>query len=131
MRVKAEEDGLTGFLLALPFIVGESGVEDLHDLLLRNDTAPLVFGEPVLAQGTKISYGDTKNLEVGRIHAQKSREVPEWTSKAKHCSVWKIELSSALMRDDEQYVRLRFSVGKLGRRWVLKRSEPRVQQAVR
>src|SRR4051794_19031999 len=76
LRIKAEEDGLTGFLLALPFIVGRSGVEDLHDLLLRHDTAPLVFGEPVSLQGTQISYGEVKNLTIGRIQAQKSREVP-------------------------------------------------------
>ncbi|MGA8029714.1 MAG: hypothetical protein WB992_21430 [Bryobacteraceae bacterium] len=122
LRVKAEEDGLTAFLLALPFIVRESGVEDLHDLLLRNDTAPLVFGEPVLVQGTQISYGGIQNLTVGRIHTQKSKEVAEWTDRANACSVWKLELASALMRDDEQYLRLRFPIGQLGRRWVQKRT---------
>jgi hypothetical protein len=122
LRIRAAEDGLTNFLLALPFIVRSSGVEDLHDLLLRHDTAPLIFGEPVMVDGTKISYGDAKDLTVGRIHAQKSQAIKEWTSNEKHCSVWKIDLAAIINKNEEQYLRLRFPIEQLGRRWLPKRS---------
>lgn len=122
LRIKAAEDGLTSFHLALPFIARASGVEDLHDLLLRHDTAPLIFGEPVTVDGTKISYGDVKDLTVGRIHAQKSYAIKEWTSNEQHCSVWKIDLATIINKNEEQYLRLRFPIDQLGRRWLPKRS---------
>jgi hypothetical protein len=122
VRIKAAEDGLTSFLLALPFIVLPSGVEDLHDLILRPDSAPLVFGEPVTVDGTKISYGDVTNLTVGRIHAQKSQAIKEWTSNKQHCSVWKIDLATTINKNEEQYLRFRFPIEQLGRRWLAKRS---------
>lgn len=122
LRIKATENGLTSFLLALPFTVGSNGVEDLHDLLLRHDTAPLIFGEPVMVDGTKISYGDAKDLTVGRIHAQKSHAIKEWTSNEQHCSVWKIDLATIINENEEQYLRLRFPIEQLGSRWLPKRS---------
>jgi hypothetical protein len=63
-----------------------------------------------------------KDLKVGRVLAQKSAEVPVWSSRTKHCSVWKIDLASVLNRGEEQYVRLRFHIEGLGRRWMRKRS---------
>jgi hypothetical protein len=120
--IRANEDGLTGFLLALPFTVAKDGIEDLHDLVLSPEIAQLIFGEPVVVKGETISYGTVKDLKVGRIFAQKCSEVPVWSNRTKHCSVWKIDLASVLNREDEQYVRLRFHVEGLGRRWTPKRS---------
>jgi hypothetical protein len=39
IHIQANEDGLTGFLFALPFTVAKEGIEDLHDLLLNRETA--------------------------------------------------------------------------------------------
>jgi hypothetical protein len=122
IQIRANENGLTGFLLALPFTVAKDGMEDLHDLLLSKETAQLIFGEPVVVKGETISYGMVKDLKVGRIFAQKSSEIPVWSSQAKHCSVWKIDLVSVLNCGEEEYVRLRFHIAGLGRRWMCKRS---------
>src|SRR5579871_396565 len=122
IRIRANEDGLTSFLLALPFTVAKEGVEDLHDLLLNTETAQLIFGEPVVVNGATVSYGTIKDLKIGRIFAQKCTEVSQWSSRSKQCSVWKIDLASVLSRGDEQYVRLRFPVEGLGRRWMRKRA---------
>ncbi len=122
IHLRANEDGLTSFLLALPFSVAKDGIEDLHDLLLNRETAQLIFGEPVVVKGATVSYGTVKDLKVGRVLAQKSSEVPVWSNRTKHCSVWKIDLASVLNCGEEQYVRLRFHIEGLGRRWMRKRS---------
>lgn len=122
LRLIAEEDKLTSFHLALPFTVRSSGVEDLYDLLVQQDTAPMVFGEPVTIQGNTLSYTGAQALQVGRINAGRSREVTEWTSKKQHCSVWRIDLGTEMNKGDERYFRFRFPIDGLGRRWLSKRS---------
>jgi hypothetical protein len=103
--------------LALPFATDADSVRDLHDQLVDNKTAELVFGNPVSISGSVPNY-DGSPVELGRIE---SPRLITQKSGQTH-SLWEIGLAPPLKNSSELYIRLRFVLKGCGRTWVWKRS---------
>jgi hypothetical protein len=118
LRLKGTVDKkVTKIYLALPFSADGSGVEDLHDRLIHQHTAEIVFGSPVKIDGDEITYDDVP-VVLGRVDTSKRIEDkcgPDY-------SFWEIAIAPTLAKDKELYVRVRIPIACCGSTWVWKRS---------
>lgn len=99
--------------VALPFFT--NNFRDLKPVLLENDTATLVFGEPITCQPvddaafhwlTSAPPRDEGKAIKLRLASCKGERLPEFD--AQNGSVWRITPQIALDESDEAYVRMRF-----------------------
>jgi hypothetical protein len=118
LRLKGTVDKkVTKLYMAFPFGAEGSGIEDLHDRLIHQHTAELVFGSPVKIDGDEITY-DEHPVVLGRVDTSRRIEDkcgPDY-------SFWEIAIAPTLAKDKELYVRIRIRIARCGSTWVWKRS---------
>lgn len=93
------------------------GIEDLHDRLIHQPTAELVFGGPVKIDGEEITY-DKVPVVLGRVDTSKKIE----DKCGSDYSFWEIAIAPTLAKDKELYLRIRIRIARCGSTWVWKRS---------
>jgi len=118
LRLRGTIDGkVTKIYVAFPFGADVSGVEDLHDRLIHQHTAELVFGGPVKIDRDEITY-DESPVALGRVDSSRRIEDkcgPDY-------SFWEIVISPPLAKGKELYVRVRLRIARCGSTWVWRRS---------
>jgi hypothetical protein len=123
LRLKnKQERGLTKIRLAIPFGTDKESLEDLHDLMLNQSSARLIFGKPVTIDGSTIDYEGGVQVLVANISSNESQLHTELSDLGKGYSLWTIKISPSIKSGEECYARVRFELRNLGRAWVWKRS---------
>jgi hypothetical protein len=123
LRLKNKrEKGLAKVRLAIPFGTDKESLEELHDMLLNQSAARLIFGRPVKIDGSKIDYDAGAQILVATVSSGESELRTEFSDPRKGYSVWTIKISPTVKKDEECYVRVRFELHNMGRAWVWKRS---------
>ena len=118
LRLKGTTDKkVTKIYVAFPFGTDSNTIEDLHDRLIHQHTAELVFGGPVKIDGDQITY-DERPVALGRIDSSKRVE----EKCGSDYSFWEIAISPPLAKDKELYFRIRLKIARCGSTWVWKRS---------
>jgi hypothetical protein len=121
LKNKHEKD-LTKVRLAIPFGTDKESLEDLHDMLLNQSAARLIFGRPVKIDGSKIDYDTGVQIPVAAVSSGESELKTEFSDSRRGYSLWAIKISPAIKNDEECYLRVRFEIYNLGRTWIWKRS---------
>jgi hypothetical protein len=123
LRLKNKrENGLTKVRLAIPFGTDKESLEDLHDMMLDQSAARLIFGRPVKIDDSKIDYDSGGQIPVVSVCSGESTLSTELSDSRVGYSLWVIKISPTIKKDEESYVRIRFELRNLGRAWVWKRS---------
>ena len=118
LRLKGMADKkVTKIYLAFPFASEGTRLEDLHNRLIHQHTAELVFGSPVKIDGDEITY-DERPVVLGRLDTSTRVEDKCGTDH----SFWEIAISPPLAKDQELYIRGRIQIARCGSTWVWKRS---------
>ena len=122
LRLKnKKQQALTKLRMALPFGTDKESLHDLHDIMLDQSAAMLIFGKPVMIDGSAIDSGQGRVL-VAKVSNNEAKLHTELSNLQKGYSLWTINVSPALKKDEECYTRVRFELRSLGRVWVWKRS---------
>jgi hypothetical protein len=103
--------------LALPIGTDRSGLEDLHDRLLDQHTAELVFGNPVKIDGDEITY-DEHPVTLARVDTCNRIE----DKCGSDYSFWEVGIGPPLVPQKDLYIRMRLRIAHCGNTWVWKRS---------
>jgi len=119
LRLKAGKRNVSKFQLILPFGTDESGMQDLHDVILNQQVAHLIFGRPVEIQQSTLDYGYGP-IAVTFVPASDAHLVKERSSKG--VSFWNLSMNPPIGKGTESYIRVRFDVRSLGRAWMWKKS---------
>jgi hypothetical protein len=123
LRLKNKrEKGLSKVRLAIPFGTDKESLEDLHDMLLNQSAARLIFGRPVKIEGSKIDYDTGVQIPVATVSSGESELITDLSDSRKGYSLWLIKFSPSIKKDEECYLRVRFELRNLGRAWLWKRS---------
>jgi hypothetical protein len=123
LRLKNKQaKDLTKIRLALPFGTDKESLTDLHDLMLNQSVAQLIFGKPVTIDDSTIDYEGGSRVLVARVSVNESQLHGELSNSRQGYSLWSIKIAPTIRKDEECYVRVRFELRSLGRTWVWKRS---------
>lgn len=117
LRLRGTSKKTSRICLALPFGTADDTAKDLHNELKHQNTAELVFGNPVDIIGERITYDETP-VNLGWIES--SRRIAD--KSAQNPSLWEIHFTPQIDNSTEVYLRMRFHVNDCGQTWVWKRS---------
>jgi hypothetical protein len=121
LHIIGKEDGVSKVHLALPFRTQVGDLKDLSTILVqRPEVASLIFGVPVQVHSHTLTfhkYGKEQKYQVmgvdvgGEAGSKRINGSDTYT-------LWEIKLSSALQRECDSYLRVRFTLSGLGRTWL-------------
>ncbi len=119
LHVKSGETPVREFQIAIPAGAERYGFEDLGGRLLSQQTAQLIFGKPVKYPTAEVIDYGKGSLSISRVPS--ANVVLDEERSGADFTLFKIRTADPLPSNSEAYLRIRFSLSRVGRIWRWKR----------